>query len=109
MSSPSQHPLIAFFEGSEPDPHGRYLQQILRWSDQKLENSHDYIQTLFPLPEHSGVNWDAEVIDKEVFEAFRSRQDLQVALRAAFKRILNFYGFKTIEHDGELQVRTFYR
>jgi hypothetical protein len=47
--------LISFYDGSGTDGRGRTLAQILDWDADKLESRHDYIQTLFPLPEESGV------------------------------------------------------
>ena len=97
--------LITFYEETSTDSRGRRLTDILRWGVNKLELSHDYIQTLFPLPERSGVNDRAPIIDRQVFEAFRSRTDLQERLRDAFKKMLWFYGFELkMDEEGELVV-----
>ena len=96
--------MIAFYEGTRGDYRGRTLSDILRWSASKLESSHDYIQTLFPLPEGSGVNWDAPIIDRKVFDTFRSRHELRGKLRESFQRILWFYGFKLEYEDGVVKV-----
>jgi len=58
--------LVAFYDGTGTDERGRTLEQILEWRATRLEQSHDYIQTLFPLPEASGVNFSAPLIDKQV-------------------------------------------
>ena len=89
--------LTAFFEGNGTDDQGRSLSQILAWSDRELEWSHDYVQIVFPLPERSGIQYTAAVIDERVFDAFRARKDLRDSLRTAFKRILSFYGFELVE------------
>lgn len=94
---PPKPDLVAFFDGSKGDYKDRVLSRILQWSDQKLEASHDYIQTLFPLPEASGVNWNAPIITQEVFEAFRAQPELRASLRNAFTKILSFYGLKLKE------------
>lgn len=47
--------LIAFYDGSGKDDLGRSLQEILQWDANRLERTHNFIQTLFPLPEMSGV------------------------------------------------------
>lgn len=100
--------LISFYDESDHDYNGRYLKDILKWSAGKLESSHDYIQMLFPLPEESGVNWNAPVIDRQVFEAFRSRPELRDNLRKAFERMLWFYGFQlsTEGPSGKVKVRS---
>jgi hypothetical protein len=96
--------LIAFYEGSGVDHRGRKIGEILGWGVHRLESSHDYIQTLFPLPEESGVNWSAPVIDQEVFDAFRSRPELGGKLRESFERILWFYGFDFKTDHGKVVV-----
>jgi hypothetical protein len=98
--------LIAFYEGSGTDGRGRQLSDILKWGLNKLESSHDYIQTLFPLPERSSVNDRAPTIDRQVFEAFRARKGLRDSLTEAFQKMLWFYGFElgTNEEDGKVVV-----
>ncbi|KAK6585973.1 hypothetical protein PZA11_001030 [Diplocarpon coronariae] len=95
--------LITFYEGTETDRRGRSLTDILQWEASRLEASHDYIQILFPLPEESGVNWSAPVIDRQVFNAFRSRPELKEKLRDSFMRMLWFYGFE-LETEGGIKV-----
>jgi hypothetical protein len=99
---PSPLTLVAFYDGSGTDGRGRKLADILQWGTGRLESSHDYIQTLFPLPEKSGVNARAPIINKEVFLAFRSRQELRDKLKDAFKRMLWFYGFEMVEDHGKI-------
>lgn len=93
--------LVSFYEGNGRDFRGRSLANILRWNASKLESSHDYIQTVFPLPEGSGVNWDAPIIDRRVFDAFRSRPELRAKLRESFQKILWFYGLN-LEKEGDV-------
>ena len=77
---------------------------LLNLHPDRLEASHDYIQTLFPLPEASGVNDRAPIINEEVFLAFQKRQDLKGHFLEAFQKILWFYGFVLIKEDGKTQV-----
>lgn len=86
--------LISFYNGTSTDSQGRTLDQILGWNANRLESSHDYIQTLFPLPEVSGVNDRAPIIDREVFDAFRSDPELRGKLRMALEKMCWFYGFE---------------
>lgn len=97
--------LVSFFEGTQGDHWGRKFSDILKWSDSELEYSHDYIQTLFPLPEASQIIWSATIIDSRVFDAFRARPELQAKLREAFMRMLSFYGLKWCEDEGGKSVR----
>ncbi|KZM20299.1 receptor [Ascochyta rabiei] len=80
------------------DALGRTQEQILAWDDNHLENSHNYIQMLFPLPEGSPFNYEAPVIDLDTMKAFRSNGELRKRLRRSFERILTFYGFTTSVH-----------
>ncbi|PBP18237.1 hypothetical protein BUE80_DR011053 [Diplocarpon rosae] len=95
--------LITFYEGTETDHRGRSLNEVLQWNASQLEASHDYIQILFPLPEESGVNWDAPVIDRQVFDAFRSRPELKERLRDSLRRMLWFYGFE-LQTEGGVKI-----
>lgn len=86
------------------DSRGRTLEDILSWSDAKLESCHNYIQLLFPLPEGSPFNFEAPVIDREVFDAFRSRGELRSRLRRSYERMVEFYGFAVnckVRGDGK--------
>ena len=95
-------PLVRFYDPTSKgkDYRGRTLSQILSWSDEKLEASHDYIQYLFPLPEHSPYNYSAPIVNREVFNAFRSRPEIRAQLRKALARMLKFYGFKFNHPEG---------
>jgi hypothetical protein len=87
--------LVRFYdpEVKAKDSRGRTLDDILNFNDYKLEQCHDYIQWLFPLPEGSPFNIDVPVITKDVFDEFRSRPELRAQVRRAWERIMYFYGF----------------
>lgn len=101
-----QSPLVRFYDPSisAADAKGRTLTSILAWDDRTLEDCHDYIQFLFPLPEGSAFNWSAPIIDRATFEAFRSRPELQACLRSSLVRILRFYGFLLADKDRKVKV-----
>lgn len=100
----SKPDLVLFFEGTKGDYRHRKLSSILQWSDDDLEASHDYIQTLFPLPEASGLNWNAPIVDRKVFEAFRSEPKLRAKLHVALTRMLSFYGLKWSREGESVKV-----
>jgi hypothetical protein len=95
--------IIAFYEGSAPDDRGRFVGDILRFDDDRLEDVHDFIQWLFPLLERSGANPSAPILDDAAIEAFRSRPELRAALRRSLDRMLVFYGFAW---EGERIVKS---
>jgi hypothetical protein len=83
--------LLDFYRGGRDDK-GRTLEEILAWPDEELEAVHNFIQWLFPLPERSGANPDAPVLDAATISAFRASSELQDRLRQSFLRMLRFYG-----------------
>ena len=97
--------LTRFFSGGEDD-HSRTFDEILGWDDARLEMVHDYIQWIFPLPERSGANPEAPVLDSASIAAIRSSAEMQGRLRAAFERMLAFYGF-ALERDTVVEGQQF--
>lgn len=73
---------------------GYTLNKTLNFDDEQLEDYHDFIQYLFPLPEPSPVNPSAPVITKEVRDIFLARDDLRLRLGDAFERMLTFFGLE---------------
>jgi hypothetical protein len=91
-NSRDENPLIAFYRDGASDDRGRTMTEILAWDDERLEAVHDFIQWLFPLPERSGANPSAPVLDPHTIETFRSVPAMREHLRQAFERMLRFYG-----------------
>jgi len=87
-------PLVSFYAGQTPDDRGRMLGEMHGWTNERLEQTHDYIQWLFPLRERSAFNVDAPVLDDGAIAEFRGRAELRGNLRASFVRMVEFYGFK---------------
>ena len=108
ITSGHQDPLIVRFYDpaiKAKDRHGRTLDDILDFSDRVLENSHDYIQILFPLPETSLFQMTAPVITRPVFDAFRSRPELRAEMRRAWEKMMNFYGFEVQKVNEEVDEK----
>jgi hypothetical protein len=95
-------PLVDFYRGQGTDTEGRFLKDIWGWTDDQLEEVHDYIQWLFPLPEPSRFNPDAPLLTEEDITAFRSDDLLQANLLQSLQRMLAFLG---LEWAGNGQVR----
>lgn len=65
--------LVYFLEGTHPDLKGRFLADIWAFSDKKIEQTHDFIQWIFPLDEPSKAVWHAPVlIDEEIYDILDS-------------------------------------
>jgi len=96
--------LLRFYFGSHPDHRGRMLAEILQQDDLWLEMTHDYIQWLFPLADLSRASAHAPLLDDATIAAFKSDELLRNHMRAAFVRMLAFYGLK-VTREGIAKSR----
>jgi hypothetical protein len=64
---------------------------VLGFSDEQLENTHDYIQWLFPLATRSGAQPDAPVLTEAEAAAIRGDPRAMETLQHATDRMLRFY------------------
>lgn len=83
--------VLSFYEETAPDSEGRYLSDILSSSNEFLEKTHDYIQWLFPNKEISFFNPDAPLLTEEIIKEFKTRSELQVAIKRSLNRMIAFY------------------
>ncbi|MGQ3039837.1 MAG: opioid growth factor receptor-related protein [Brevundimonas sp.] len=83
--------VLAFLQGVGADARGRTLFEVLGFSDDALERTHDYIQWLFPLMEASQSVPDAPVLAAADVEAIQGSSMAMVALSAAADRMMAFY------------------
>jgi Opioid growth factor receptor (OGFr) conserved region len=90
--APEDSSLVNFYGGTARDARGRTLADLWAWDDTNLEQVHDYIQWLFPVPEPSQFNDEAPRLTPDDIAAFAARADLRDNLRHSFARILAFYG-----------------
>jgi hypothetical protein len=84
--------LLDFYRGTATDSEGRRLEELWTWNDHALEDVHDFIQWLFPLPEPSQFNADAPLLSEQDIAAFHADAALRANLRRSFERILSFLG-----------------
>ena len=90
LSNDSQR-LVDFYKNEYPNGSGYFIDEILNKSDSALENSHDFIQWLFPLKERSVMQPEsAPPINDECVEIFK--KELQPKMLQVLKRMLDFYG-----------------
>lgn len=83
--------IIDFYTGNGTDDQGRTLEDILLWDSDELEQTHDYIQWLFPLTEPSRFNPNAPLFDEETIEAFTANKICMKNIVRALERMLDFY------------------
>ena len=77
-------PIVSFYSGGLDD-RGRRLDEILGWSDERLESVHDYIQWVFPTTTASGVNPHAPLVTSATVVEFAApdMRDHSFRLRGA--------------------------
>lgn len=91
MSDPA---IIAFYRGTGPDHRGRKLPELQTQSLTELEQNHDYIQWLFPLPEPSSANPYGPVLTPAEIAEFQSDPVCRQQLLASLAVMLGFYGLE---------------
>jgi hypothetical protein len=95
--------LVDFYLGVAPDYQGRMLRDIWTWDYTRLEEVHDYIQVLFPLPEPSMFSSRAPILTNAEIGEFRKSQTLRENLLHSLRLMLDFYGLDY--QDNPVQVR----
>ena len=80
-----------FLEGTATDHRGRSIGDVLAFSDAELEDVHDYIQWLFPLPEASAFNPYAPVLGPDDIAILRRSAVARRNLERAAERMQRFY------------------
>ena len=91
--------IVEFYSSRRADSEGRQIEKIWGFSPSELEDVHDYIQWLFPLPEASAFNWDAPILTADDIRIFRADDELKKNLSKSFDVMLAFYGFRNQDQD----------
>jgi hypothetical protein len=92
MNAPEpKSPLHSYLTGEGADGRGRRIEDVLGFSDEALERSHDYVQWLFPLPTRSMAQPGAPVLSPADIAAIRADGRALANLRRAAARMLRFY------------------
>ncbi|XP_069506875.1 opioid growth factor receptor isoform X2 [Ambystoma mexicanum] len=93
-------PNLRFYQNIEKfKPSGVLIEELLsKWSKdyQLLEQSHSYIQWLFPLRE-AGMNWCARPLTKKELEEFKKNKEVKERFVRAYKLMLDFYGIELVD------------
>ncbi len=86
------------------DNRGRTLLELQNQSLSELEQVHDYIQWLFPLPERSAFNPAAPILSNDDIRTIQQNPTIRQRLIASLRTMLRFYGLSLIETPAELQI-----
>lgn len=84
--------LVSFLQGTGADNHHRSLKDMWFFDDYELENSHNYIQWMFPLDTISLYNPFAPFINKEKINEYQTEL-IQKNMKVSLDVMLCFYGF----------------
>jgi Opioid growth factor receptor (OGFr) conserved region len=93
--------LLEFYQGRGLDSEGRTLAQVWDFSDEEMEDHHDFIQWLFPLREPSQHNPNAPLLTEADIAAFRADPTLGTQLLRSFDRFLEFVGL--VRHASRIE------
>lgn len=87
--------ILEFYRG-EPLLRGLRLVDIWDWTVDQLEETHDYIQWMFPLDTPSSTNPDAPLLSDDTTRAFEWDDVLRDRLEKSFAVMLRFYGLERL-------------
>jgi len=88
---------IDFYSGKSKNWCGYFIDDILSFSNNQLETTHNYIQWIFPTTEKSKFNKNAPIMTNEIIENFKNNPKCKENMLKCFEKMLNFYGL-TLEN-----------
>lgn len=83
--------MVAFLNKAGPDGAGRSLDDVLAMADTEIEQRHDFIQWLFPLPEPSRAVPGSPVLTQADQTAISASGTALASLAAGAARMFQFY------------------
>ena len=96
--------LVDFLNGTGPDHQGRYLRDIWDFDDKAIEQTHDFIQWIFPLTEKSMSVPGVPTLSAEDIEAIRTSEVARANLEKSAQWYLGFlqrnnHWIKSYDHN----------
>ena len=96
--------LVDFLSGISPDHQGRYLRDIWDFDDKAIEQTHDFIQWMFPLTEKSMSVPGVPTLSVEDIEAIRTSEFARSNLEKSAQWYLGFlqrndHWIKSYDHN----------
>ena len=82
--------IVDFLEGVEPNINKLYIQDIWDLSDEEIENTHDFIQWLFPTDKPSRYNLAAPVLSEQDILNIQNSEKAKKNLKYSANWFLNF-------------------
>src|SRR5947208_2518911 len=96
--------LIDFYLNNGKDHAGRTLKDILAFTDEELEETHDYIQWVFPTKTRSSYNNSAPILDDETITNLKTHNNFNHNLCSSIERMFKFWG---ITYKNSSQILSF--
>jgi len=93
-------PLLKFLKDEAPDQNGRMLQDMLEWSNEKLETEKKWLGWMFPTDDDDddfSVNWP--LLSEEDTQILKQDEHMKSNLRKCLKKICEFLGLQA-SFDG---------
>ena len=96
--------LVNFLKGTGSDHQGRYLRDILDFNDKAIEQTHDFIQWMFPLTEKSMSVPGVPALSAEDIEIIRTSEVARANLEKSAQWYLGFlqrndHWIKSYDHN----------
>ena len=96
--------LVDFLKGTGPDHQGRFLRDIWDFDDTTIEQTHDFIQWMFPLTEKSMSVPGVPTLSAEDVEAIRASEVARTNLEKSAEWYLGFlqqndHWIKSYDHN----------
>ncbi|EHI48352.1 Opioid growth factor receptor (OGFr) conserved region [SAR116 cluster alpha proteobacterium HIMB100] len=96
--------LVNFLSGTGPDHKGRYLRDIWDFDDEAIEQTHDFIQWMFPLTERSMSVPGVPTLSTADIEAIRTSKVARANLERSAQWYLGFlrrnnHWIKSYDHN----------
>ena len=96
--------LVDFLNGTGPDHRGRYLRDIWDFDDETTEQTHDFIQSMFPLTEKSMSVPGVPTLSEDDVEAIRASEVARSNLEKSAQWYLGFlqrndHWIKSYDHN----------
>lgn len=95
--------ILGFLQGKEKDNKGRYLFDYWEADNQWLEETHNYIQWMFPLDKRSFHHpFVAPALKEYELEMAKQDEIIQYNMIMSFQRMLEFYGLRLNEAESKI-------
>jgi hypothetical protein len=84
--------LIDFYTANDTDHKGRTWEDLIDFSNEKFESTHDFIQWLFPTITPSSYNEHAPVLSESTIEFLKHNRLFRARFEKSIERFFSFLG-----------------